>query len=134
MITFPKYLKNWTHNPAIDTIQITSIEKLLNFSFPEDYRLFLQWSNGGEGYIDESYLSLWKAEDLSVLNAEYQIQKYLSDKYIAIGTDGGGICYGFCKAKDFAVFQCPLGDLDPVEAVIIANSFEDFIKGYMSLR
>lgn len=60
------------------------------------------------------------------MNREYQIQTYLSKGYLGIGTDGGGICYGFCLEKQFAIFKCPLGDLDINEITIVANSIKDF--------
>ena len=59
------------------------------------------------------------------MNREYQIQTYLSKGYLGIGTDGGGICYGFCLEKQFAIFKCPLGDLDINEITIVANSIKD---------
>ena len=75
--------------------------------------------------------SLWKVEDLPALNEEYQIQKYLSEKFLGIGTDGGGICYGFCLDKNYSIFKCPLGDLDINEVVIVAKSTKDFFKKAM---
>ena len=98
----------------------------MNISFPEDYLFFLEWSNGGEGYIGENYVSLWKVEDLEALNKEYQIQTYLSKRYLGIGTDGGGVCYGFCLEKQFSIFKCPLGDLDINKINIVADSIGDF--------
>ena len=116
----------WNSNKGKNLNDIGIVEKQLHIAFPEDYLEFLKWSNGGEGYIGENYISFWKVEDLAALNAEYQIQEYLSEKFLGIGTDGGGICYGFCLEKEFAIFKCPLGDLDINEITIVANSIKDF--------
>jgi SMI1 / KNR4 family protein len=116
----------WNSNKGTNLNDIGIVEKQLHIAFPEDYLEFLKWSNGGEGYIGENYISFWKVEDLAALNAEYQIQKYLSEKFLGIGTDGGGICYGFYLEKEFAIFKCPLGDLDINEITIVANSIKDF--------
>ena len=116
----------WNSNKGTNLNDIGIVEKQLHITFPEDYLEFLKWSNGGEGYIRKNYVSLWKVEDLEVLNREYQIQTYLSKGYLGIGTDGGGICYGFCLEKQFAIFKCPLGDLDINEITIVANSIKDF--------
>ena len=116
----------WNSNKETNLNDIGIVEEQLHIVFPEDYLEFLKWSNGGEGYIGENYVSLWKVEDLEVLNREYQIQTYLSKGYLGIGTDGGGICYGFCLEKQFAIFKCPLGDLDINEITIVANSIKDF--------
>ena len=116
----------WNSNKETNLNDIGIVEEQLHIVFPEDYLEFLKWSNGGEGYIEKNYVSLWKVEDLEVLNREYQIQTYLSKGYLGIGTDGGGICYGFCLEKQFAIFKCPLGDLDINEITIVANSIKDF--------
>ena len=115
----------WNSNKGANLNDIGIAQKQLHIVFPEDYLEFLKWSNGGEGYIGENYISFWKVEDLAALNAEYQIQKYLSEKFLGIGTDGGGICYGFCLEKEFAIFKCSLGDLDIKEITIVANSIKD---------
>ena len=117
---------DWNSNKETNLNDIGIVEEQLHIVFPEDYLEFLKWSNGGEGYIGKNYVSLWKVEDLEVLNREYQIQTYLSKGYLGIGTDGGGICYGFCLEKEFAIFKCPLGDLDINEITIVANSIKDF--------
>ncbi len=114
------------NNHGVDSKDITVIEERLNAAFPQDYITLLKRSNGGENYI-----SLWKVEDLPALNEEYQIQKYLSEKFLGIGTDGGGICYGFCLDKNYSIFKCPLGDLDINEVVIVAKSTKDFFKKAM---
>ena len=116
----------WNSNKETNLNDIGIVEEQLHIVFPEDYLEFLKWSNGGEGYIGKNYVSLWKVEDLEVLNREYQIQTYLLKGYLGIGTDGGGICYGFCLEKQFAIFKCPLGDLDINEITIVANSIKDF--------
>ena len=116
----------WNSNKETNLNDIGIVEEQLHIVFPEDYLEFLKWSHGGEGYIGKNYVSLWKVEDLEVLNREYQIQTYLSKGYLGIGTDGGGICYGFCLEKQFAIFKCPLGDLDINEITIVANSIKDF--------
>ena len=116
----------WNSNKETNLNDIGIVEEQLHIVFPEDYLEFLKWSNGGEGYIEKNYVSLWKVEDVEVLNREYQIQTYLLKGYLGIGTDGGGICYGFCLEKQFAIFKCPLGDLDINEITIVANSIKDF--------
>ena len=119
---------NWNKNPGVNNELIPIIEKQLNIVFPKDYVTFLEWSNGGEGFIGENYISLWKIENLVVLNKEYLIQKYLSKKFVGIGTDGGGICYGLLLDKTYSIFKCPLGDLDLTEITIIAKSINDFLR------
>lgn len=48
--------------------------------------------------------------------------------FFSIGTDGGGICYGFSIKKNFSFCKCPLGDLDINEISTVVESFKDFIR------
>ncbi len=121
-----KISDNWHKNSGASIQDISTLESNLNIVFQNDYKSFIQWSNGGEGEIGVNYISLWKIEDIVALNDDYQIQKYLTKDYLAFGTDGGGICYGFNIKEGFSVFKCPLGDLDINEASIIAESFTNF--------
>jgi len=121
--------ENWYKNIGTNNNEINNLEQLININFPEDYKHFVKWSNGGEGKIKENNISLWKIENLKILNDEYQIQKYLGEKFIGIGTDGGGICYGYnLTGNQSKIFKCPLGDLDIDEITIVADSFEGFLK------
>ncbi|MGJ7033326.1 SMI1/KNR4 family protein [Niabella hirudinis] len=126
--TIKKIASGWDKNPGATAASVKQTEDQLNIRFPEDYVTFLLWSNGGEGNIGENYISLWKQEDIAILNREYKIPEYLSNLRIAIGTDGGGICFGFDFTKDAAIFTCPLGDLDPDVANQVSASFKDFIE------
>lgn len=97
-----KIANEWNADPGADLTNISIIEKALNTTFSKDYITFLQWSNGGEGNIGDNYISLWKCEDLITLNNEYQIQKYLSNKFLGIGTDS--LCtQQFCPSCYFSL-------------------------------
>jgi hypothetical protein len=122
-----KITEQWNFISTTKLEQISAVENEFDVVFSEDYKTFLKWSNGGEGYIGENYISLWKVENLITLNKEYQIQKYLSNSFLAIGTDGGGICYGF-NITNHTVFKCPLGDLNVGEIFVVAKSFKDFFE------
>lgn len=126
-IIIKKIAEQWNFISAVELWQISAVENELGIIFPEDYKTFLEWSNGGEGYIGENYVSLWKVENLMTLNKEYQIQKYLSNSFLAIGTDGGGICYGL-NTNNYTYFKCPLGDLDINEISTIAKSLKGFFE------
>mgnify|MGYP000544170407 CR=1 FL=1 len=107
------------------------IGQFLFSEFSNDYKTFITWSNGGEGEVGGNYISLWKIEDIITLNNDYQIQKYLSKDFLAIGTDGGGVCYGFNLRDNFSFFKCPLGDLDINELSLITKSFKEFFEKAM---
>lgn len=127
-----KINKSWHSNPPCDQQIMLSVGKL--FPLPDDYKEFMLWSNGGEGNIGSQYLSLWKIEDLMKLNKEYQIQKYLSEKSLVIGTDGGDNCIGFYFGEPTFIFLQPLGDLDLSENRFLSQSFTDMFINWLRIR
>lgn len=126
--TIKKIENSWHKIAATTEGAIKEIEKTLKIDFPDDYKSFLLWSDGGEGEIGDNYVSVWKVEDIVQLNKDYQIQSYLSDKYLGIGTDGGGTVFGFNLSNNKAIFKCPLGDLESSSIKTLAPTFESFIN------
>src|SRR5215469_12709328 len=95
---------------------------------PDGYTAFLRRANGGEGFIGERYVRLWRAEELIGINRSYKVAQFFPDMFF-IGTDGGGEAYAFkASGNDAAVFEAPfLGR--PSDARTIADSFESFVRG-----
>ncbi len=79
-----KISDNWHKNSGASIQDISTLESNLNIVFQNDYKSFIQWSNGGEGEIGVNYISLWKIEDIVALNDDYQIQKYLTKDYLLL--------------------------------------------------
>jgi hypothetical protein len=118
----------WNKNASANSEFINKIENEFKRELPGDYLNFLRWSDGGEGRLKNGYLYLWKLEDLPQLNLDYGIQEFLLKDCIAIGTDGGDVCYGFDYSKGRSIFKSPLGDLDYNEITYVGKTFLDFIK------
>jgi hypothetical protein len=66
--TIRKIIDSWNSKSGVELQAISEIENKLDIRLPEDYKTFLSWSNGGEGEIGDNYISLWKVEDLIILN------------------------------------------------------------------
>ena len=117
-------------NDSCDRNVIKKVEVELGRVFPKDYVDFLFWSNGGEGEIGENYISFWRCEDIVQLNKDYGIQKYLTENFVAFGTDGGGECYVFDYSVPInpKIVQCALGALDINELWYVADTFTEFIE------
>ena len=94
---------------------------------PEDYLAFMHEHNGGEGPIgEEGYLQLVRLEELRSFNEEYEIPKWLPDKFI-FGTDLGGNLYGFDPGRGSfcSIDSCSIFEEDVFYA---GETFEDFLK------
>jgi SMI1 / KNR4 family (SUKH-1) len=81
-------------NPGVSEPQVAAVQVALGLNLPPDYTDFFRRFNGGEGFVGNEYLMLWKLEDLDQFNREYEVAEYLPD-VLLFGSDGGGEAYGF---------------------------------------
>lgn len=106
-------------------------DRIYNFigitnSFPDDYKEFLCFFNGGNGNISEnSYLHLWEYEKIEEFNNDYEAPEFLTDITL-IGSDGGDIAYGINKKGQF--IEVPFIGMNDDEVNVIGNSFMDFLS------
>lgn len=116
----------WHCERGVTKNVLENVEQITGFKLPQDYKNFMQWSNGGEGVLKNIRLSFWPAEDLVSLNEDYKINEYLGKKVLAIGSDGGPICLllDYQGNNDEPCFSSVnFGGLDPDEIKVIAPKF-----------
>ena len=95
---------------------------------PDDYKAFLQIANGGIGFIGESYVNFWKIEDLLANNKDYGVDEYVPD-FLLIGTDGGGMAYGFdLREESYSIICVELVVLSYENAFHVADSFLELLR------
>ena len=113
-------------NAPATTEAVTSLRNGLAKSLPESYFAFLARANGGEGFIGDRYVQLWRVEELVEMNRAYKNAEFFPNLFF-IGSDGGGEAYAFDLSRtDATVFEVPFIGL-PTEARPIANSFDSFL-------
>ncbi|MCJ8012728.1 SMI1/KNR4 family protein [Paenibacillus sp. KQZ6P-2] len=123
-----EFLANFEENGPIPEISIKKLEEEINFILPRDYFDFMLGSNGGEGTIGETYLALWKIEDLFELNEAYGVQDFAPGLMI-IGSDGGDTAYCIDKRYDNKpLISVPFIGMDLNEVEICGNNFEEFLE------
>jgi hypothetical protein len=81
------------NEPASDR-SLREIETHFGFALPKDYRAFLCSINGGEGFIGQSYVVLWKAEDVVAFNEDYETSHF-SDGVMVIGSNGASEAFAY---------------------------------------
>ena len=124
-----KILAKLAYRPGADTAQIFETERQLDVRLPDDYREFLEFSNGAEGFIGDNYLDLWRVEDLPVRNKHYEVHRYAPGLFI-FGSDGGGEAFGFdVRTPKVRVVQMPFVGMEWGVALEVGNSFTEFIHG-----
>ncbi len=115
------------NEPATEN-SIKKVEELLSINFPQEYRDFLLNSNGGEGAIGQSYLVLWKIEDLIELNDVYSVEEFAPGLLI-IGSDGGDTAFGIDNRSELKQFvQIPFIGMDLSEVQGYSNDFKRFLS------
>lgn len=113
---------------SASTPNIDSVELILGFSFPLDYREFLSTLNGAEGFVGSNYVTLWASETLVQMNREYAVQVY-APGFIMIGTNGSGEGFGFDNRDSRAtVVALPLVGMDWREHTHLADTFSLFVQ------
>jgi hypothetical protein len=114
-------------NPPASIASINEAEKQLGFVLPQDYKDFLLWSNGGEGFIGESYLSLRIIEELAHLNKEYAVDEF-TPGLIIFGSDGGGEAYVFDTMElELPIVNVPFIPMDRGYSRKCSSTFSEFL-------
>lgn len=98
---------------------------------PDDYVAFLRRANGGEGFIGERYVRLWRAEEVIEMNRGCNVAEFFPNLFF-IGTDGGDEAYALdISGSNPKVFEVPFIGLAS-DARMIASSFDSFAAGASS--
>ncbi len=89
-----------------------ALSELSDLSLPDDYLSIFSELNGGEGFVGDEYLILWKAEELVVFNKEYEVDQYAPGIFL-FGSNGGGEGFGFdTRRKPYKVVEMPFIGMD----------------------
>ncbi len=114
----------WLDDPASPGV-IESLSSDLAVGLPGDYLDFLAQHNGGEGFIGEKLLILWKAEELAQFNREYEVNQY-APGFILFGSSGGGEDYGFdVQSAAMPIVRIPFIGMERRYAEHVAEGFRD---------
>jgi len=106
--------------PAVD-----GLSAHLGVALPESYINFLKTHDGGEGFIGDSYIIFWKAEELVEFNREYEVETYAPGIFL-FASNGGGEGYGF-DTLDAAmpVVRIPFIGMNRQYAISVASDLPD---------
>ncbi len=107
---------------------IDTIEDLVPFSLPSDYKTFLQNYAGFEGLIAEEYINLWKIDDLIETNHDHGIVNNLPNT-LGIGSNGSAefIAIELMNTNEYRIILSPFIGLNQQYHIEIGASFTDFL-------
>ena len=123
-----KYLNDFVYNKKINLKDIEKLVESLNFSLPLDYLEFMLNTNGGEGFIKDSFVRIWKVEELIESNQDYCIDEFIPEIFL-FGTNGGPEALAFIK-KTGEIVSVPFDDLSFDKIEKIGENFDDLIENY----
>lgn len=120
--------KDFNSNVPATAEEIAAAERSLGKSLPDDFREFLQVTNGGEGSIGENYVMLWTAAELGKYNVSYQVADY-APGLLLFGSDGGGESYAFdTRTSPLSVVMVPFVGMSLKYAKPVAPTFAAFLE------
>jgi hypothetical protein len=122
-------LDGLTPRAGANLLEIKVAERQLGRRLPEDYRRFLEISNGIEGFLGaDGYIILWSTAELAEYNRGYLVEDF-APGVVLLGTSGGGTAYGFMEGKSGPAYvQLPLVRMSPDALEEMGGSLEELVR------
>jgi hypothetical protein len=118
-------LKGWHLNAGATAEDLRNVEVSLEHLLPFAYENFLRMHNGGEGFIGDNYLILWRSEELSKFNREYEVDQY-APGLLLFGSNGGGEGYAFdTRVASMSIARVPFIGMDLRYAIPVATDLNE---------
>jgi SMI1 / KNR4 family (SUKH-1) len=122
-----RLLAKFNGNPPADAASIRQFESEMGFRLPEDYGQFLRQADGGEGFVGNAYVILWRLGELLEMNRAYQVAEYAPGLFL-FGSDGGGEAFAFdTRTAARPIVSVPFVGLELKVARPVAPNFTAFL-------
>jgi hypothetical protein len=109
------------------------IEKLdthFSLEFPNDYKEFLQFTNGLEGPTGDNYIVLWSVDEVIQLNRAYHVTEFVPNMII-FGSDGADEAFAL-DTTNMTIVNFPFIGMGQIDSQKIAETFEDFLSSQIN--
>lgn len=125
-------LKEFSCGDGASKAAIDAAIQAVGLPLPLEFCEFLSVHNGGEGFVGESYLVIWAAEELAQFNQEYQVSEY-APGLLLFGSDGGGEGYAFdFRQNSPSIVKVPFIGMELKYATPVAKTFSEFFFALVS--
>lgn len=105
-----------------------TIREFSSNGFPDDYVAFMTEHDGGEGFIGDQYVILYKAAEIPGYNRDYEIERF-APGFVLFGTNGGGEAFVFdTREGEHSVAMVPFIGISHNDAIGVGASFSDFVS------
>lgn len=120
-------LAKFNCTPPADIVAIRQFEAESRVCLPDEYVKFLQLTNGGEGFVGNSYVIFWRVGELFEMNKAYEVAEYVPG-LLLFGSDGGGEAYAFDMHSDEKpIVSVPFVGMELNLARRMAPNFQAFL-------
>lgn len=101
----------------------------VGIDLPTDYRAVMRIANGGDTEFGESWIVLWRVEDLAERNAGYRVNEF-APGFTYFGTNGAGEAYAWDWGTPgkLRYVVIPFIVPEPEAAVPCGETFEEFLS------
>jgi hypothetical protein len=125
---FDRGAEEFTPNGAGYESIAEEVEKHFECNFPESYKRFMTECDGGEGFVGDRHLILWRMSELIGFNMEYEVAQYASGLLI-FGSNGGGEAFAFdIRDAKMKIVMVPFIGMNLEYARPLAGTFENFLS------
>ena len=125
---FEKLFGNFIKKSGAARQDVLHICARLNLKPQSDYLNVLEFTNGGEGFLQQSYFRLYSCEDLISLNEAYQVHNF-APGLLLFGSNGGGEAFGFdTRHNPPEIVRIPFIPMDFEYAQPLGKSFLGFLQ------
>lgn len=115
-----------TSGASVEALDVAAAE--LGVELPNDYRTMMSQANGGEAEFGQSWIVMWRVENLVERNAGYKAQEF-APGFTFFGGNGAGEAYAWdwrpTRKAHYVVI--PFITPEPEEAVPCGDSLEEFL-------
>ena len=131
---FEKISKSFDVSAPATQTAIDLMEKHFNVKFPSDYKDFLLFSNGFEGYTKNGYIVIWGAEEMVQLNEDYHVKEFVSN-IVIFGSDGAEDAFAFDTLENkFTIVRLPFIGMGHISNENMCGTFEEFLVSKADLK
>ena len=123
-----RLLAKFHGNPPVDALSIRQFESEAGLRLPEDYAQFLQQADGGEGFVGNAYVILWRVGELLEMNIAYQVAEFAPGLFL-FGSDGGGEAFAFdARTEAKPIVSVPFVGMELKLARPLGANFKAFLE------
>ncbi|WP_431286486.1 SMI1/KNR4 family protein [Roseateles chitinivorans] len=125
---FSVHLQDWEINAGASPHDIDRVNAEYGGRLPADYLRFIALHDGGEGFVGDNFLVMFRIGELAQFNREYETADY-APGLLLFGSDGGGEGFAFdTREAAWPIVQVPLIGMALDAALDVAANLEDLFE------